>query len=197
MRRAILAVAASASVLLLTAPGAGATADRAEYAAQANQVCAAGNAEAERLGTALQRKVNSIYRRMEKRPFSPKKWDRWTTRIDTLFRRYQRAYLELATRSLETLAQIPAAPGDEQLVAGWIAVRRESIQVYSRLGGGFQVVVADNVTKRTKKARRRAKRRAAEEKRLYRRYLELYELDVEYASTLGAAYCVTGATGGP
>jgi hypothetical protein len=202
VKRAIpIGLIASAALALGAAPAL-ATADRAEYAANANPVCAAANAQSERLLddfsrrlTKLSQKENESRGRNGRSPF---------TDIDRMFSRINARLLALSAATNGQLQNIAPAPGDEAIVGSWLAARTESVALLVRsnridkkisrlfnqtfsgsLGKGFKAI---------RRAEARQRKLEARQARIAARYFELYEVDVELGTKLGATYCVTSAT---
>jgi hypothetical protein len=107
--RILLLTAAIGSALISAFPaGASATATRAEYATQVNAICSQGAAQT---------------KRASKKPAKGKTLG--AKQISRLLARVTRIY----TLTVNRVAQVPPAPGDEALVAGWVA----SLQQLGRL----------------------------------------------------------------
>lgn len=97
---------------LAFASTANAAATRAEYAAQANAVCEGAQAEGEKI-------VDKYFEITVNDPDSQKKIN--AKKFMRLWRNLYRDLMDLDQRAITGLAAITAAPGDEMLVADWIA----------------------------------------------------------------------------
>jgi hypothetical protein len=178
---------------LLAAPVASATTDRANYAAQVNPICASANAQHEAAYEAFLAKAKRQARKQKGRrgnssaPFNFASLIRQGERIDG------------ATQS--ALEAIPAAPGDEGIVATWLRVRRDRLnldmkankltiqmdRMFNQLGKGSPRAFT--------KFERRMRRIDRQYSRLLRQGETLSDQNLELGTQLGATYCVTGATG--
>ena len=156
----------AAALLALTAVPASAAATRAEYAGQVNTICAS-------VGDNVNRALKKLGKKKD-----PKSLFRVLERVNKVLR-----------RMVNGVAQVPAAPGDEALVADWVA----SLRRVTRL--------TDRVTDLTRKLFR-AFKKPPKPKALIKlgfqldqassRLLEAADLSTTLGIELGATECVGG-----
>ena len=110
-----LALPCVAALALVAAATATATESREQYAAQVDPICEAANAQSS--------KVFKAYARMLKKTTRARnpKLKRFNGSLARTLRRLDAIDARLNSR----LAGVAAAPGDEALVAGWLALRRK------------------------------------------------------------------------
>jgi hypothetical protein len=106
VRRLGAVVLAAALVGVVAAPSASATADRAEYVAQVNPICTATNAQ-------LEKKGNKAFKGSPNNP------------IAALVKLLGYGN-KVVGREIARIAAVPAAPGDETLVASWVQSLRNA-----------------------------------------------------------------------
>ncbi len=192
--RAITLLLACALAGLATAPSAGAAATRAEYAAQANAICA-GYEDQQR---ELLRKLG----RAPKFDASAEAQRRYLKRLTKSAGKLQK----LDAMTAADLSTIPPAPGDETLAAEWLASLRRAIDLVKpavrlsrlvyRLGIDYRTAYegseeGDSTTKedRILKRLRRASGRLS---RAFARVEEAVLRSDALANQIGAIECVGG-----
>jgi DNA repair exonuclease SbcCD ATPase subunit len=197
-RGGIVAAGGCLVVLALTAGPAFATTDRLDYADQANPICKASNKQIEDLYEATEAEIDRLY---DVRAKNRKQARRLRKRAEQLEEQLPFQIVALYKAELDSLKALAAPPGYESTVAAWLGTRQriatlydQYLQVEQELENGF-----GNFRGKSKKAIKRLQKR---EHNLYRLedqiidqfYIE-YEADIELGTRMGAAYCVTGATG--
>ncbi len=181
MIKARLALAGSLLALLAAAGPAFGAATRAEYANQVNPICAAANAETQRI-------FEEAFRKDEGKRRSG-------------FKHFNRAARESHAVHVAAFAQIKlisAAPGDESLVAAWIAADEQLLALSERsqrLSEKLDKLFFKKFTPFG--GGRKAKRIERKLDRLIAEIEPLLELYISYGTQLGVTYCVTGASGTP
>jgi hypothetical protein len=197
MNRLWQALACAFVLLALTAAPALATADRADYAAQANPICAAGNAESERVISDFQRHFKKLGK--DERQQLVKPGNSSLDKFDRLFLALSRKLITIEATVLFQLQQVAPAAGDEGLVTSWLGVWQQQLALSRQLTRlEVKALRAFNAFfgKNYEQAEKRLDRIEARMRRIYKRYYNLSEVDLELGTQLGATYCVTGATGG-
>jgi hypothetical protein len=207
-------MAVAAAALAMTAPGAQATANRAEYQAQVNEVCVTANREAERIFGALIRKLIkaekrgkgdgesevvffSVQRKRIAVPLSHKQPG--PDPITRIFRHFSRLLLLVDESELANLRQVAPAPGDDGLVNDWLSSRalqielyREALRLDARLEKLFETgpgkIGFEGFFKKLAKIERRYEQIAEQA-------FAAFDTDIELGARLGASYCITDATG--
>jgi hypothetical protein len=191
---ALLAVAISAGP-------ASAASTRAEYVAQVNPICASANSQARALWETFFKTTDRLEKTAKK--LHGKKRIRVQRRLDELFYRLDDQVLAVYSGALAQLKLIPPAPGDEALVAEWLATRQalqdlsaKSNALFQRIDRlftrGFHEARSFRAFRRLERKMERLEKRA---NALQAQILPLYEKDLELGAKLGATYCVTEATG--
>jgi hypothetical protein len=171
-----------------------------DYADQANPICKSSNKQAEDLYESSEAEIERIE---NLRPKNRKQARRLSNRADQLYEQLPFQTQALYQAELDQLKALAAPPGYENTVATWLGTRQEIstlylqvIQIEQREEQGFGRLPRHPSRKALK---RRHKRYEALE-RLYDaaidRFLIIAEVDLELGTRMGAAYCVTGATGG-
>lgn len=213
MRRVGISIAVAGLALVSAVPSASATANRPEYQAQVNEICANANREQERIVGVLIRKLKRAEKKQggsgeiifftERAVLAAKKKGKPKPETDPLtriFNHYNRLLLAVEDSELASLVQIAAAPGDEALVADWLRSRelqnrlyREAIHIEARIEKLFRANL------RTRKEVLRLLKKLEKLERRYERIVEqaaaAYETDIEVGARLGASYCITDASG--
>jgi hypothetical protein len=129
VRRAGRTLALLTGIAAVTAAPASAATTRAEYAAQANAICAASLPLYEEEGRDLARDAKKAF---GKKAFGKKPTKAASRAVKNLFRkliRGLRAVNEIARNENLQLSTLVAAPGDESLVAAWLAARTEIMRL--------------------------------------------------------------------
>jgi hypothetical protein len=104
---------------------------------------------------------------------------------------------------LGRLKQVPAAPGDEKLVSDWLAARQQVLDLTTQANALARVEdrlftrAFEKVTSLRKFIRLQKKVSAIDRQLnvLQSQIDPLYRQDIELGAKLGAAYCVSEATG--
>jgi hypothetical protein len=201
-----IAIGVALVALALSAAPADATTDRVDYSDQANPICASTNKQIQQTYEAFEA---ALERLDNGRPKNRKQARRQARKRDRL---YERLYEELPLQvlalyksELEQLKAISPPPGYEDTVARWLGTRGEIATLYEQylqIDRELEGPLVDS-GKRGKrpsmKAIKRAQKRRANlhrlEDQIDDRLLTDFEIDLELASKMGAAYCVTGADG--
>jgi hypothetical protein len=197
-RGGIIAVGGSLIALALAASPALATTDRLDYADQANPICKSSNKQAEDLYESTEAEID----RLENlRPKNRKQARRIWAREEQLYEQLPFQTQALYQAELDQLKALAAPPGYENTVATWLGARQEISTLY------LQIIQIDQQEEHLGDIRKRPSRKAIKRRhkryqaleRLYNaavdRILIVAEVDLELGTRMGAAYCVTGATG--
>jgi ribosome-associated translation inhibitor RaiA len=196
-----IATGVAAAALAIAASPARATTDRNDYDAQVNPICASANAEAEQAYEAFEQSFAQLKRKASK--VHGKKREKISRRIDSLFFDVGDQQVAVYAAEVERLKQVSAAPGDESLVADWLATRqqvvdlsaesnrlqREEDRLFTRTFSGvksFRKFI--RLQKKLSVLDRQLNVLASQIEPLARR-------DIELGAKLGASYCVSSATG--
>jgi hypothetical protein len=210
VRRAGTALSVAAVALGLTAPGAAATSDRAEYLAQVNPICATANQEIDRLTGEVMRKLKRAEKKQKDQgggsvvvfPSAEGKKQKLPPfdKISQLFNWYTRQVLAVEDSELASLRAVAPAPGDETLVADWLNARGLQIALYRQI-----LPIEKQIEKlffasprspgKYERIERRLKKLERRSNQIYAQLLAAYENDIELGAQLGASYCVTQASG--
>jgi hypothetical protein len=195
----IVAIGGSLLALGLAASPALATTDRLDYADQANPICKSANKQADDLYEATEAEIDRLD---NLRPKNRKQARRIWAREEQLYDQLPFQTQALYQSELDQLKALAAPPGYENTVASWLGARQEIATLY------LQYVQADqqadqgfaNPGKRPsrKQIKRHHKRLQALERiqdAAIARIITLADVDLELGTRMGAAYCVTGATG--
>jgi hypothetical protein len=197
----VIAAAVAVAALAISAPPAAATTDRADYVAQVNPICASAKSQARALWETFFRTTARLEKKAEK--LRGKKRVRVQRRIDELFNRLDDQILTVYSGALAQLKLVSPAPGDEALVAEWLATRQalqdlsvKSNALFERIDRlftrGFQGARSFRAYRRWERKLKRLEKRT---NALQALIVPLYEKDLELGAKLGATYCVTEATG--
>jgi ribosome-associated translation inhibitor RaiA len=199
--KALIITGAVLAALAAAATPAFATTDRADYAAQVNPICAAGNREQKQLYDSFEATENSLERRARKA--RGKKRRRLESRSEALFDQLPAQSIAIGEATLVRLRQVPPAPGDESLVSDWLT-GRETLFGLIRQSNAIELRIEHLFDNRIFKRARGFRMLDRKERRLRREAVALHQQieplvnrDVELGTQLGAAYCETGATGSP
>jgi hypothetical protein len=183
---------------LVAAPALAAT-DRLDYADQANPICKSSNKQAEDLYEATEAEINRLERL---NPKNRKQARRLHDRADQLYEQEPFQAQAIYQAELDQLKALSAPPGYENTVATWLGARQEFATLY------LQIIQLDQREEQgfgsfpRHPSRKALKRRQKRIQALERRYdaavdriLVIAQVDLELGTRMGAAYCVTGATG--
>jgi hypothetical protein len=124
VRRIGLTIALAASAATISVAPAFGAATRTEYAAQANAICAVAFPQYE----AVARDVVADSRRLEGKKAAKIKPKKGKKLMRAMIRGYQ-TLTDIARNENLQLATLVAAPGDESLVAAWLAARNEVVRL--------------------------------------------------------------------
>jgi hypothetical protein len=194
-----IATGVAVAALAMAATPARATTDRVDYSDQANPICASSNKQAEDLYEFTEAETD----RLESlRPKNRKKALRNLQRAEQLYEELPFKELAIYQAELEQLKAIAPPPGYEGTVASWLGVRQEIATLYQQYLVNEQQQDRLFVGQRGKRSRKAIKRRHKRHEALERTALQIVvqlltdsKIDLELGSKMGAAYCVTGATG--
>jgi hypothetical protein len=200
MRRGGIAIVGGCLVALgLVAAPALATTDRLDYADQANPICKSANKQAVDLYEATEAEIDRIENVRAK---NRKQARRLSKREDQLYVQLPFQTQALYQAELDQLKKLAAPPGYENTVATWLGNRQEISTLYLQV---IQIEVQEEQglgrfpRHPTRKALKRRHNRFEKLERLYNaavdRIVILLDVDLELGTRMGAAYCVTGATG--
>jgi hypothetical protein len=200
IRGGVISVGGVVAVLAVLAAPAQATTDRADYAVQANTICKSSNAQQDQLYESFEQTVKRLNAKEQKA--RGKKRERIEKRLNVLFDQLPVQGLAIFSTEIGQLAQVAPAPGDEAVVADWIAGRRslvdliaQSNAIETRLEHLFdsnRIFHSLRGFRKLDRKERRLKRQAAA---LAPQIEALEKKDLELGTELGATYCVTGASG--
>jgi len=198
-RGGIAAIGGGLVALAIAASPALATTDRVDYSDQANPICASSNAQYEQLYESTEAEIDRLD---DLHPKSRKKARRLRERSEQLYDQLPFQILAVYRAELDQLKSIAAPPGYESTVASWLANRQQIATLYEHY-----LQIEDELYPGPRISHKRTSRKAIirEHKRrdkLERQLLQIEEqfvtaakVDLELGSRMGAAYCVTGATG--
>lgn len=195
----VTATAVAMAGLAIAAAPAGATTDRIDYSDQANPICASANKQVEDLYEFVEAETD----RLESlRPRNRKKARRLLDRAERLYEQLPFQFLAIYQAELDQLKSIAPPPGYEGTVASWLATRQEIATLYQQY---LQIQQEEDRLfgppgkRRSRKAIKRARKRRESLERASVRIVVRFgtddKIDLELGAKLGAAYCVTGATG--
>jgi hypothetical protein len=184
------------AALALTAAPAVATTDRVDYSDQANPICASANKQTVQLYEFIEAETE----RLEAlHPKNRKQARRIRKRAERLYDQFPFQALAIYRASLEQLKGIAAPPGYEDTVARWLGAREQIAALYEQY---LQIDIAIDSIEFAGKSRKAIKRALKRERKLEERedqiddqLIAAYDVDLELGTRMGAAYCVTGATG--
>jgi Skp family chaperone for outer membrane proteins len=108
-----------------------ATTDRAGYAAQVNPICAAANAQDQRLSDASEREFSRIHQELKKA--GERRREKLLARDRKLSAALPDQHLRIRYSELARLRDVAAAPGDEGLVSGWLAARKAVLDLSTQV----------------------------------------------------------------
>jgi hypothetical protein len=192
---------AIAAAFMLGASSAWATTDRDDYDAQVNPICASANIQSEQLGQAIQQTYARLKRKASK--VHGRKRDKLERRLDALFFDYSDQNVAVYLGEIARLRQVSPAPGDEALVSDWLSARQSTLDLTSQENALSRR--EDRLFTRTFEHTKSLRQFIKAQKRLsildrqiavLQSQLEpIYRQNVELGAKLGAAYCVSEATG--
>jgi hypothetical protein len=201
-----IATGVATAALALTAAPAGATTDRLDYSDQANPICASTNKQIEQAYVAIEAALERLDNGHPKNRKQARRQAHKRARLfERLYEELPFQILALYKSELEQLKAISPPPGYEDTVARWLGTRGEIATLYEqylqieRELEGPPVDSGEGTKRPSRKAIKRAQKRRANlhrlEDQIDERLLNDFEVDLELASKMGAAYCVTGADG--
>jgi hypothetical protein len=195
----LIALAVAIAALALSASPARGTTDRIDYADQANPICASTNKQVVQLYEAVEAEIERL-ERLD--PKNKKKARRLRERAYRLYEQLPFQYLVIYRAELAQLKAIAAPPGYEDTVARWLGVRERIAALYQQyleieelLEGPIGFVGKKPTRKTVKRALKRARKLRERQEQIEQQFLSEWDLDLELGAKMGAAYCVTGATG--
>jgi hypothetical protein len=198
LRGGIAALGGCLLTLAIAAGPAFAASDRLDYADQANPICKSSNKQTEDLYNSTEAEIDRLY---ALRPKNHKQARRLSRRREQLEEQLPFQTIGIYQAELDQLKALVAPPGYEDTVASWLGTRQRIATLY------LQVIQIDqeeetgfDFHKRpTRKAIKRRQKRMRNLDRLYQQSVDQLLIDVqtdlELGTRMGAAYCVTGATG--
>lgn len=185
-------------MLALSAGPAFATSDRLDYADQANPICKSSNQQTDDLIQSTEAEIDRLY---GLHPKSRKKARRLRERRDLLEQQLPFQIVALYQAELENLEKIAAPPGYESTVAAWLGTRQRISALYQKYLQVDQQLESGlgSFRGRSRKAIKRHLKREQNLFKLEDQITQEFETesaaDLELGTRMGAAYCVTGATG--
>jgi hypothetical protein len=192
----VTAIAVAMAALAIVAVPAGATTDRVDYSDQANPICASANkqvVQAYEFVAAETDRLEGLH------PKNKKKARRIRKRAERLYDQLPFQFLAIYRGELEQLKAIAAPPGYEATVARWLGAREQIAALYEQY---LQIESALDSIEFAGKSRKAIKRALKRERNLTRledqiddQLFAAFDLDLELGAKMGAAYCVTAATG--
>jgi hypothetical protein len=199
MLRGGIAIGGSLVVLAFAASPAFATTDRVDYSDQANPICASSNAQYEQLYESFEQAEERLY---NGHPKSRKKARRLQRRVERLYDELPFKILAIYQAELDQLKSIAPPPGYEGTVASWLANRQQILTLYQQYlqieqeeedgFGSFHKRPSRKAIKRRQKRRDNLERLSDQ---IEEQFVTDTKIDLELGAKMGAAYCVTGATG--
>jgi hypothetical protein len=199
LKGGVAAVGGCLIVLGLAAAPAFGTTDRLDYADQANPICKSSNLQIEQLYDSTEAEIERLESVRAKNRKMARRLER---RSDRLYEQLPFQVLALYQAELDGLKALAAPPGYEGTVATWLATRQEIADLYrqSLLIDQQQERGFGPVRKRpSRKAIKRRQKKLMNLGRLYDQVIDRLltdaKTDLELGTRMGAAYCVTGATG--
>jgi superfamily II RNA helicase len=196
-----LAISIALVALALAAAPALATTDRPDYDAQVNPICASANAQSEQVDALFVQTFAQLKHRASK--VHGKKRKKILNRLEGLFYDITDQQVAVYNAELGRLKQVSAAPGDEKLVSDWLTARQQVLDLTSQANAIARVsdrlfTRAFEKTRSLRQFIRLQKKVSALDRQvdvLYSQIEPLYRQDIELGAKLGAAYCVSEATG--
>jgi hypothetical protein len=199
MWRGGIAIGGSMIALAIAASPAFATTDRVDYSDKANPICASSNAQVEQLYESTEAEIDRLD---SLRPKSRKKARRLRDRSEQLYDGLPFQIVAVYQAELDQLKSIAPPPGYEGTVASWLANRQQIVTLYQQYLQIEQKRDGFFGNFRKRPSRQTIKRRLKRLNNLERQSTQIEEqlltdskVDLELGSRMGAAYCVTGATG--
>lgn len=191
-----IAIAIAMAALAIVAVPAGATTDRVDYSDQANPICASANKQVVQAYEFVEAETD----RLEGlHPKNKKKARRIRKRAERLYDQLPLQFLAIYRGELAQLKAIAAPPGYEETVARWLGAREQIAALYEQY---LQIESALDSIEFAGKSRKAIKRALKRERNLTRledqiddQLIAAFDLDLELGAKMGAAYCVTAATG--
>jgi hypothetical protein len=198
-RGGMAAVGGSLIALAIAASPALATTDRVDYSDHANPICASSNAQYEQLYDSFEQEEERLY---DVRTKNRKQARRIQRRLEQLENEFPFRILAIYESELNQLKAITPPPGYDGTVANWLATRQQILTLYRQYVQIEQEEERGSVSFHKRPSRKAIKRRQKRRENLERLSDQIEEqlitdakLDLELGAKMGAAYCVTGATG--
>jgi hypothetical protein len=198
-RGGIAAVGGSLIALAIAASPALATTDRVDYSDHANPICASSNAQYEQLYDSFEQEEERLY---DVRTKNRKQARRIQRRLEQLENEFPFRILAIYESELNQLKAITPPPGYDGTVANWLATRQQILTLYRQYVQIEQEEERGSVSFHKRPSRKAIKRRQKRRENLERLSDQIEEqlitdakVDLELGAKMGAAYCVTGATG--
>jgi hypothetical protein len=199
MFRGGIAIGGGLITLAIAASPALATTDRVDYSDHANPICASSNAQYEQLYESFEQEEERLY---DARTKNRKQARRIQRRLEQLDDGFPFKILAIYQSELNQLKAIAPPPGYEGTVANWLANRQQIVTLYQQYVQIEQQEERGSLNFHKRPSRKAIKRRQKRRENLERMSVQIEEqlltdakINLELGSRMGAAYCVTGATG--
>jgi hypothetical protein len=178
--------------LTAAAPPAYATTSRDDYGVAVSAICSAANPQLEQLGAAFDQTKSGLLRHK----VSDRKFSKLNRRVERLEIRMRVQYSAIFHSELDQLRQVAPAPGDEALVADWIATRESLLGIWDQNTGITKRILRLNQLSAKGRISLRALIRASNQinkqaMRLFDQYITLGGKDYDLGTQLGATPCVS------
>jgi hypothetical protein len=193
--RKSLAIATALVAVVTGSATAHAASTRADYAAQVNPICASATAQDQQLTARSEEELRRIHQALKK--VEGRKREKLLARDRKLSSALPDQHLRIRYSELARLRAVPAAPGDEGLVATWLDGRKQSLDLTSkvnsidrrveRLFKRFRTRDIDELNRLDRKVRVLDKRAA----QINNQVFDLETQNDELGTQLGATDCVT------
>jgi len=185
--------------LAIAAAPALATTDRLDYSDQANPICKSSNKQIDDFYEATEAEIDRLY---DVRAKNRKQARRLSKRRDQLEEQLPFQILAMYQAELNGLKAIAAPPGYEPTVAAWLSNRQQIADLYQQYVQIEKQLENPFGTFHKKPSRKALRRRSHRPQKLFTRSDQIVDqlladedIDLELGTRMGAAYCVTGATG--
>jgi hypothetical protein len=192
VRRGVVIGVVSMGVIAAGAPPANGASTRAEYGQQADSICATANPQLDQLAAAF----DQARRRLLGHKVSDRKFAKLNRRIERLEIQMRVQFSAIFHSELDQLRQVAPAPGDEALVADWIATRESLLGIWDQNTEIIKRILRLNQLSAKGRISLRAFIRAGnriskQATRLLNQYLTLGGKDYDLGTQLGATPCVS------
>ena len=190
---------AFAATLLFGASSAYATTDRDDYDAQVNPICASANAQSEQVAQSFQLLFDQLKHRASK--LHGKKKDKLEDRLNGVYYDYLDANIAVYYGELAKLKQVSPAPGDDGLVSDWLTARGTALDLSSQdnaLERRYDRLFTKSFSGSLRQFLKFQRKLSILERQLNvldAQLQPIYRRNIELGAKLGAAYCVSEATG--